>query len=348
MGHQNRKREINEEKQKTPNLFFKNSITCFSNTQHSLSITMESTPRRSRKSRKDEIVPSSQTQSLAASLITFIFVVYGCGFFSTVLSLPPLNPREALSFTKNLMNLSVEKNNLKEVFKQRGIGLNIAKEGIVRDIKDFSQVPTSTWPVSVMKEKENWPEISHPADEDIKIEVPSFWSLPVHNNTLMPRSLAMSIGTCAKADPKTGSFQIGDKCPMDERTIFVAIASYRDWQCRHTIESIFNRAKYPHRIRVGVVDQILDGDDICNEPIEPCEDKPDQALCKYIGQVDNFVMDAPLSVGPVFARHIGHRLYRGEYYAMQSDAHVTFTQGKFSSDSKMKTINNEQKKSNLF
>lgn len=38
-------------------------------------------------------------------------------------------------------------------------------------------------------------------------------------------------------------------------------------------------------------------------------------------------MDAELAVGPVFARHIGHRLYRGEYYAMQSDAHVTFTRG---------------------
>lgn len=37
-------------------------------------------------------------------------------------------------------------------------------------------------------------------------------------------------------------------------------------------------------------------------------------------------MDAPLSVGPVFARHLGYRLYRGEYYATQSDAHVSFTQ----------------------
>lgn len=36
-------------------------------------------------------------------------------------------------------------------------------------------------------------------------------------------------------------------------------------------------------------------------------------------------MDAPLSVGPVFARHLGYRLYRGEYYATQSDAHVSFT-----------------------
>ena len=38
-------------------------------------------------------------------------------------------------------------------------------------------------------------------------------------------------------------------------------------------------------------------------------------------------MEAELAVGPVFARHIGHRLYRGEYYSMQSDSHVTFTKG---------------------
>jgi hypothetical protein len=78
---------------------------------------------------------------------------------------------------------------------------------------------------------------------------------------------------------------------------------------------------------VGVVDQIVDGeDDVCNVPIEPCESKPEQALCKYKSQVDNYEMEAQLAVGPVFARHIGHRLYRGEYYATQSDAHVTFTQ----------------------
>ena len=37
-------------------------------------------------------------------------------------------------------------------------------------------------------------------------------------------------------------------------------------------------------------------------------------------------MEAQLSIGPVFARHLGHRLYRGEYYSTQSDAHVSFTQ----------------------
>jgi [Skp1-protein]-hydroxyproline N-acetylglucosaminyltransferase len=77
---------------------------------------------------------------------------------------------------------------------------------------------------------------------------------------------------------------------------------------------------------LGVVDQIIEGEDVrCDEPIEPCEGNPNQALCKYKNQVDVYVMDAPLSVGPVFARHIGYRMYRGEYYATQSDAHVTFT-----------------------
>jgi len=75
-----------------------------------------------------------------------------------------------------------------------------------------------------------------------------------------------------------------------------------------------------------VVDQIIDGDDHCDVPIDPCDKDPYQALCNYKDQVDVYQMEAPLAVGPVFARHFGHRLYRGEYYAMQSDAHVTFTQ----------------------
>ena len=35
-------------------------------------------------------------------------------------------------------------------------------------------------------------------------------------------------------------------------------------------------------------------------------------------------MDAQLAVGPVFARHIGNRMYRGEYFTMQCDAHMEF------------------------
>ena len=79
-------------------------------------------------------------------------------------------------------------------------------------------------------------------------------------------------------------------------------------------------------IPTGVVDQLAEGDPKCDEPIEPCDVNPEQALCKYQDQIDVYQMEAELSIGPVFARHLGHRLYRGEYYYTQSDAHVTYTQ----------------------
>mmetsp|Transcript_18299 Transcript_18299/g.27806 ORF Transcript_18299/g.27806 Transcript_18299/m.27806 type:complete len:665 (-) Transcript_18299:181-2175(-) len=188
-------------------------------------------------------------------------------------------------------------------------------------------IPIATWPVtSTSKEKDKWLSYPHPGDGAMTVEMPPFWSKPIHDNKLMTRERAMQIGSCIKPD-QNGSHQRGDKCPVSERTIFVAIASYRDWQCKHTVTSIFSRAKHPERIRVAVVDQIVDGDDICNEPIEEtCETQPHQDICTYADQIDVYSMDAPMAVGPVFARHIGHRQYRGEYYYMQSDAHVTFTQ----------------------
>jgi hypothetical protein len=112
-------------------------------------------------------------------------------------------------------------------------------------------------------------------------------------------------------------------------TIFVAISSYRDWQCSRTVESIFSRATHPQRIRVGVVDQIrLDVDTPCSiPPLGSCNEYPEQITCHYRHQIDYLTVDAGLSVGPVFARHLGHRLYRGEYFAIQSDAHVDYVLG---------------------
>lgn len=188
-------------------------------------------------------------------------------------------------------------------------------------------IPEHKWPVSINDEDGNFEDIQHPGDASVTLSVPRFWSPPIHNNKLMTRDQAMSIGSCITPDPSTGSLARGDRCPPSDRTIFVAIASYRDWQCRYTVESIFNRAKYPERVRVAVVDQIVveEGDFQCEVPIKPCSEDPDQALCKHKSQVDVYRMDAIQAVGPVFARHIGHRLYRGEYYTMQSDAHVTYT-----------------------
>ena len=227
-------------------------------------------------------------------------------------------------------------------------------------------VPIAQWPVSIRDEDGDFETVIHPGHKakghpDHPMQVPRFWiddPVSIHQNTLMSRDLAMKIGSCINPD-EHGSKSRGDDCPVSERTIYVAIASYRDWQCRDTVTSIFSRAKHPERVRVGVVDQIVEGEDgPCDAPYKPCSEDPEQALCKWKSQLDVFQVDAPLSIGPVFARHIGecllsllslframylvfidsasgklwvqkqytgHRMYRGEYYYMQSDAHVTFT-----------------------
>ena len=139
-----------------------------------------------------------------------------------------------------------------------------------------------------------------------------------------------------------------------KETIFVAIASYRDPECYPTVESIFTRAKFPERIRVAIVDQrksniVLpvqdadaDGEDAkerqqqqqpeedptCRPPTtESCQINPEQILCKYKNNIDYMEYPAEAMVGPVFARHLAYRMYRGEYFALQIDSHVRFVLG---------------------
>jgi [Skp1-protein]-hydroxyproline N-acetylglucosaminyltransferase len=108
-------------------------------------------------------------------------------------------------------------------------------------------------------------------------------------------------------------------------TIFVSIASYRDYRCPHTLKQLFIQAKYPERVRVAIVDQLdLETDTNCAKPERSCVEYPDDTLCKYSHLIDLYEMDATMAVGPVLARHIGNRLYRGEYFAMQSDSHMEF------------------------
>lgn len=154
------------------------------------------------------------------------------------------------------------------------------------------------------------------------LSVPKFWNpeefgmegvrefLGNHGRRVMTPKEAQSIGSVVD----------------DKETIFISLASYRDLECRPTLESIFLRATHPERIRVAVVDQIEPEDTKCAEPQVPCSQDPDQVLCKYRHLIDVFEVRSYLMVGPVFARHIAHRMYRNEYFAMQVDAHVRFVQ----------------------
>jgi [Skp1-protein]-hydroxyproline N-acetylglucosaminyltransferase len=258
-------------------------------------------------------------------LLSFgVVLVYIYGFYSTISSLPG----------GDTAHRSLSK--LQAVGRRLGRNFNLARpseslEAAAIDeperLPDGLVIPKHEWPVTVNHEDtRSYDTLVHPGDGTTIMSVPKFWSMPIHQNKLMSRSTALQIGSCIDRDPRTGKYNRGDDCPLDKRTIYVGIASYRDFQCRQTVESIFLRAAHPERIRIGVVDQIVNGEDPrCDKPQRPCTEDPEQALCKYVSQVDVYEMEARLSIGPVFARHIGYRLYRGEYYATQSDAHVSYT-----------------------
>jgi [Skp1-protein]-hydroxyproline N-acetylglucosaminyltransferase len=97
-----------------------------------------------------------------------------------------------------------------------------------------------------------------------------------------------------------------------------------DFQCRETITSALERAAFPGRVVVGAIQQNAEGDIGCIEPHKPCEEDPNQVLCSRKDQIRLFKIDSTSATGPVFARHVGDRLYRGESFAMQLDAHVQF------------------------
>jgi hypothetical protein len=157
------------------------------------------------------------------------------------------------------------------------------------------------------------------------IRVPKFWSPPEYGGD----GIRSFLGDKGRRLLTRNEVQlVGSTDPITQQeTIFVSVASYRDVECSPTVESIYARAKYPERIRVAVVDQLeLSEDPSCARPKIPCHEYPSQILCRYSHLIDVYQTPAHLMVGPVFARHIAHRMYRGEMYAMQVDAHVRFVQ----------------------
>mmetsp|Transcript_18635 Transcript_18635/g.26408 ORF Transcript_18635/g.26408 Transcript_18635/m.26408 type:complete len:576 (-) Transcript_18635:187-1914(-) len=310
------------------------------------------------------MIPSASTTSIRRSggrplpsmgtlfpiLIVIAFVFYTLGFIQSIRNLPDINGsdmfftaaghdalrRAVLPLYQKVQQRKVKKtptttttiprdnnnnNNKREFIKDEDIDSKSRIKSQLKRMKEPAavKVPEAKWPVTIRDEPANFETIIHPGDGKTEMSVPKFWSDPLMTPTgpLMSRETALQVGSTTD----------GDRENVNSRTIFIAIASYRDYQCKETLDSIFTRAKYPNRVRVAIVDQIEDGVDTpCNTPFQPCTENPNQTACKYKGQIDDYEMEAELAIGPVFARHIGHRMYRGEYYTMQVDAHVTFAQ----------------------
>lgn len=104
--------------------------------------------------------------------------------------------------------------------------------------------------------------------------------------------------------------------PIKKNTIFVSIASYRDAECSRTLDTIFNNAKYPERIFIGICEQNKKGF------IE--ESCVNHMLLKYKNNIRIIKIDYMDAKGPTYARYHCANLWDGEEYFLQIDSHTTF------------------------
>ncbi|XXQ31507.1 Glycosyltransferase 2-like domain-containing protein [Plasmodiophora brassicae] len=105
-------------------------------------------------------------------------------------------------------------------------------------------------------------------------------------------------------------------------TIFVSIASYRDNACVLTLREMFDKAVSPKRVFVGLVDQTKlaaeDSDDVPCESMLTGEERQRVRLVR---------IPSNMARGPTHARYMASKLWDGEQYFMQIDAHSHFMVG---------------------
>lgn len=96
-------------------------------------------------------------------------------------------------------------------------------------------------------------------------------------------------------------------------TIFTQIASYRDPQLEHTIESMLTNAKYPKNIHFAIARQYHPEDNF-------------DTLDKYRNDKRFKILDIPYneSEGVCWARNLTQQLYDNEDYTLQIDSHMRF------------------------
>jgi hypothetical protein len=123
----------------------------------------------------------------------------------------------------------------------------------------------------------------------------------------------------------------------DDNSIFLSVATYRDENCINTLNWAYQKAKNPSNLFVGLVQQNCNQNCIGAETDEgefeqvgPDEDCY-EAFCKgymnaYCSNIRTLEVDEPESLGPYAARYMASKLWYGEQWFMQIDAHMTFAQ----------------------
>lgn len=100
---------------------------------------------------------------------------------------------------------------------------------------------------------------------------------------------------------------------MKKNCIFVSIASYRDKLCSDTIKSLYENAKYPKNIYLGICQQNKINDDDCLKGLDI-----DNSRIKILR------IPHTEAKGPTYARYLCSNLWDGEEYFLQIDSHTKF------------------------
>ena len=98
-----------------------------------------------------------------------------------------------------------------------------------------------------------------------------------------------------------------------DETIFVSIPSYRDKDCKNTLKQLYESAKNPELIYVGVLTQNKDDSESCI------------IKNKFSDNIRNLNIDYKDAKGPLYARiMIINKLFKNEKYFLLIDAHTKF------------------------
>lgn len=98
-------------------------------------------------------------------------------------------------------------------------------------------------------------------------------------------------------------------------TIFVSIASYRDENCPKTLLSLFENAKYPEKVFVGICQQNKIGDIPCIP-----------SNFSYKNNIRIIYKNYSEAKGPTWARYLCSTLYNNEDFFLQVDSHSLFVE----------------------
>jgi [Skp1-protein]-hydroxyproline N-acetylglucosaminyltransferase len=124
----------------------------------------------------------------------------------------------------------------------------------------------------------------------------------------------------------------------EDGSVFLSLATYRDENCFNTVYQAYAKAKNPESLFIGLVQQNCHANcksgvlaNITMVDVPPDDDCYKKFCATDFGkpicnkkQVRILNIDEPESLGPYAARYFASKLWYGEQWFMQTDAHMTF------------------------